>query len=400
LYDAFRSTGRVVGAGAHRLPLGRLLVISQIALSLVLVVTAGVFVKTLQNLLRIDPGYDSEHVVGARLDIRAAGYKQEQLAALYDQLLAAASAIPGVKAASLSLNAMGGGGIRMSGFNVPGRTGRPGQENYVTPDYFNAVGITLLKGRGFTRADVDGATKVAIISETAAKKLFETDDVIGAHFGYDSPEIEIVGVVRDLRPNSLRETPKSLVFRPLAQGPGEYINSIEVRVAGPTAPVATALRAAVRNVDPQLPVRDIATLSDLLERGLSRERLVARLAGSFGILALLLAAIGLYGVMGYSVSRRTNEMGVRLALGASPGGVRMLVLRESLLLCVAGIVFGFVLLLPVRGITGRLVYGMSPRDPATVAIATGILLLVTAAAAFIPAWRASRIDPVDAIRSA
>jgi predicted permease len=400
LYDAFRSTGRVVGAGAHRLPLGRLLVISQIALSLVLVVTAGVFVKTLQNLLRIDPGFDSEHVVGARLDIRAAGYKQEQLPALYDQLLAAASAIPGVKAASLSLNAMGGGSIRMSGFNVPGRTGRPGQENYVTPEYFNAVGITLLKGRGFTRADVDGATKVAIISETAAKKLFETDDVIGAHFGYDTPEIEIVGVVRDLRPNSLRETPKSLVFRPLAQGPGEYINSIEVRVAGPTAPVATALRAAVRKVDPQLPVRDIATISELLERGLSRERLVARLAGSFGVLALLLAAIGLYGVMGYSVSRRTNEMGVRLALGASPGGVRMLVLRESLMLCFAGIVFGFVLLLPVKGITGRLVYGMSPRDPATVAIATGILLLVTAAAAFIPAWRASRIDPVDAIRSA
>jgi ABC-type lipoprotein release transport system permease subunit len=186
----------------------------------------------------------------------------------------------------------------------------------------------------------------------------------------------------------------------LAQGPGEYINSIEMRVAGPTAPVAAALRAALKNVDPQLPVRDVTTLSDLLERGLSRERLVARLAGSFGILALLLAAIGLYGVMGYSVSRRTNEMGVRLALGASPGGLRVLVLKESLALCAAGIVLGFVLLLPVKGLTGQLVYGMSPRDPATVAIATSILLMVTAAAAFIPAWRASRIDPVDAIRSA
>ena len=402
LYDAFRASGRgVVGAGGHRLPLGRLLVISQIALSLVLVVTAGVFVKTLQNLLQIDPGYDREHVITARLDPRAAGYKPEQLTALNDKLLAAATTIPGVKAASLSLNAMGGGSIRMSGFNVPGRQGRPGQENYVTPDYFNMAGIRLLQGRSFTQADAEGAPKVAIISQTAAEKFFGTDKVIGAHFGYgDKPELEVVGVVRDLRPNSLRETPTSLVFRPLAQGPGEYINSIEVRVAGPIAPVAAALRAALKTVDPQLPVRDVATLSDLLERGLSRERLVARLAGSFGVLALLLAAIGLYGVMGYSVSRRTNEMGVRLALGASPAGLRVLVLRESLALCVAGIVFGFVLLLPVKGLTGQLVYGMSPRDPATVVIATTILLLVTAAAAFIPAWRASRIDPVDAIRSA
>ena len=401
LYDAFRSTGRVVGAGAHRLPLGRLLVISQIALSLVLVVTAGVFVKTLQNLLRIDPGYDSGHVVGARLDIRAAGYKAEQLPALYDQLLAETSAIPGVQSASLSVNAMGGGSTRISGFNVPGRpSGRPGQENYVTPDYFNTVGIRLLQGRFFTRADAAAAPKVAIISETAAEKLFGTDKVIGARFGYDSPDTEIIGVVRDLRPNSLRDAPKSLVFRPLAQGTDEFINSVELRVAGPTAPVATALRAALRKVDPQLPVRDVTTLSELLERGLSRERLVARLAGSFGVLALLLAAVGLYGVMGYSVSRRTNEMGVRLALGASPGGVRMLVLRESLALCAAGILLGFVLLLPVKGLTGQLVYGMSPRDPATVVIATTILALVTAAAAFIPAWRASRIDPVDAIRSA
>jgi ABC-type antimicrobial peptide transport system permease subunit len=157
---------------------------------------------------------------------------------------------------------------------------------------------------------------------------------------------------------------------------------------------------ALPEVSPSLPVREIVALSDLLERGLSRERLVARLAGSFGVLALLLAGIGLYGVIGYSVSRRTNEMGVRLALGASPGGLRMLVLRESVALSVAGLALGFVLLLPIQGLTGRLVYGLSPRDPLSIAIATGILFLVTTVAAFIPAWRASRIDPVDAIRAA
>ena len=407
LYDAFRGAGRVMGGrSSHRLPLGRVLVMSQIALSLVLVVTAGVFVRTLRNLLVIDPGYEREHVVVARLDVRAAGYDSAQLPALYDRLLGAAAAIPGVRSTSLSLNALAGGGTRTSGFVVPGRTLPPGesstaQENYVTPDYFSTIGMSIVAGRGFTRADKDGAPKVAIVSESMARHFFGTDRVVGSRFGYDTPpEFEVVGVVRDARVNALREAAPRLVFRPLAQGPREYVTSLEVRVAGAREPVTASLRNAIRQVDPMLPLRDIVTLSDLLERGLTSERLVARLAGSFGVLALLLAAIGLYGVMGYSVARRTNEMGVRLALGASPGGVRRLVLRESLLTSAAGVVLGLVLLLPVQGVTGRLVYGVSPRDPATVVLGTILLLAVTAVAAFVPAWRASRIEPVDAIRSA
>jgi len=407
LYDAFRGAGRVMGGrSSHRLPLGRVLVMSQIALSLVLVVTAGVFVRTLRNLLVIDPGYEREHVVVARLDIRAAGYDSAALPALYDRLLGAASGIPGVRSASLSLNSLAGGGTRTSGFVVPGRTLPPGesstaQENCVTPDYFGTVGMTIVAGRGFTRADKVGAPKVAIVSESMARHFFGTDRVVGARFGYETPpEFEVVGVVRDARVNALREAAPRLVFRPIAQAPREYVTSLEVRVAGPREPVTAALRNAIRQVDPMLPLRDIAPLSDLLERGLTSERLVARLAGGFGVLALLLAAIGLYGVMGYSVSRRTNEMGVRLALGASPGGVRLLILRESLITSAAGVVLGLALLVPVQGVTGRLVYGVSPRDPATVVLGTTLLLAVTAVAAFVPAWRASRIDPVDAIRSA
>ena len=406
LYDAFRGAGRVMGGrSSHRLPLGRVLVMSQIALSLVLVVTAGVFVRTLRNLLVIDPGYEREHVVVARLDVRAAGYDSAALPALYDRLLGAAAAIPGVRSTSLSLNSLAGGGTRTSGFVVPGRTLPPGesstaQENYITPDYFSTVGMTLAQGRAFTRADKEGAPKVAIISESMARHFFGTDRVVGSRFGYDNPELEVVGVVKDARVNALREAAPRLVFRPLAQGPREYVTSLEVRVAGPREPVTAALRNAIRQVDPMLPLRDITPLSDLLERGLTTERLVARLAGSFGVLALLLAAIGLYGVMGYSVARRTNEMGVRLALGASPGGVRLLVLRESLITSAVGVMLGLALLLPVQGVTGRLVYGVSPRDPATVVLGTALLLAVTAVAAFVPAWRASRIDPVDAIRSA
>ena len=407
LYDAFRGAGRVMGGrSSHRLPLGRALVMSQIALSLVLVVTAGVFVRTLRNLLDIDPGYAREQVVMTRIDVRAAQYEYAQLPAFYDRLLSAAAAIPGVRSASLSLNSLGGGGVRTSGFVVPGRTLPPGesrtaQENYVTPDYFSTVGMTLVQGRGFTRADKAGGPKVAIVSQSMARHFFGTDRVVGARFGYDTPpEFEIVGVVRDARVNALRESPPRLVFRPMAQGPQEYATSLEVRVTGAREPVTAALRNAIRQVDPMLPVRDIVPLSDLLERGLTSERLVARLAGSFGVLALLLAGVGLYGVMGYSVSRRTNEMGVRLALGASPGGVRLLVLRESLVTSAAGVLFGLALLVPAQGLVGRLVYGVSPRDPVTVTVGTAVLLLVTAVAAFVPAWRASRIDPVDAIRSA
>jgi predicted permease len=404
LYDAFRAAGRVFGAhGAHRLPLGRVLVVSQIALSLVLVVTAGVFVRTLRNLLDIDPGFDREQVVTARIDTRAAGYQPAQLPALYDRLLGMARATPGVRSASLSLLSMAGG-IRTSGFSVAGRTFSPGentaQENYVTPDYFTTVGMTLLQGRPFSDADRAGGPRIGIVSESMAKGFFGTDRVVGARLGYGTPpDIEIVGVVRDARVNALKEKPPRLIFFPLAQGPQEYVNSLDVRVTGAREPVMAALRSGIRQVDPMLPVREIVTVGELLERGLVRERLVARLAGIFGILALALAAIGLYGVMGYSVARRTNEMGVRLALGASPGGVRLLVLRESVVLTIGGILLGLVLLLPVQGVVGRMLYGISPRDPSTVALATSVLVVVTAVAAFIPAWRASRIDPVDAIRS-
>lgn len=405
LYQLFRSGGRVAGSrGSHRLPLGRALVVGQIALSLVLVVAAGIFVQTLRNLLHIDPGYEHEHVITARIDVRAARYESAQLPGLYDRLSSAVTSIPGVRSASLSFLGLATGGQQASTFRLPGRTFAPGedaaQENFVTPEFFATVGMPVLEGRGFTSADRADAPRVAIVSESMARHFFGTDRAVGARFGHDSvANIEVVGVVRDARVNGLRETPPRIVFYPLAQAPNGFASSIEVRVSAAPEAAVSALRNAIRQVDPTLPTREIVPLTDVLERGLTRERLVARLAGSFGILALLLAGVGLYGVIGYSVSHRTNEMGVRLALGASPAGVRLLVLRESVALSVAGVVIGLGLLVPVQGLIGRLVYGMSPRDPVTVAIATAVLLAVTAIAAFIPAWRASRVDPVDAIRA-
>ncbi len=404
LYDSFKTGGRVViGHGAHRLPLGRALVIAQIALSLVLVTSAGVFVRTFQNYLHIDAGFERARLVTGRLDVRAAGYKDDQLSSLHDRLLAALGAVPGVQSSSLSLYGLAAGTRRLSGMVVPGRMlppgGNSGQENFVTPDYFKTVGIQLLSGRVFTQADGKDAPKVAVITVTAARKFFGTDSVLGQHLGYDEPGWEIVGVVKDVRANSLREPAPPMIFRPLAQQSQEYITSFEVRVTGKPQNIIAGVRSALASVDRNLPVRDIVVMEDLIERGLTREKLVARLAGAFGVLALLLAAIGLYGVISYSVARRTNEMGVRLALGATPAKVSWVVLSDSIGTIISGLALGMLIWFPLLGLTRKLVYGLSPRDPVTLAVSVMLLLAVGTLAGLLPAMRAARIDPIEAIRA-
>jgi predicted permease len=401
LHDSFKTGGRVVNAGSHGLPLGRMLVAAQIALSLILVAAAGLFVQTFRNYAQINPGYEAERVMGARLDVRAAGYTHAQLPGLYQRILDEVRAVPGVRSASLSMLNLAGGGRRTGGFNVPGSDHqKQGQVNFVTPDYFATTGIVLLRGRSFTEADKNDAPKVCIISQATAKAFFGTEDVIGKRTGYGTPpEFEIVGLVRDVRANFIKERPQNLVFMPLAQGPQEYITSIEARFTGAPEPVAAGIRAAVNSVDRMLPVRDVTPLSNVLARGLSQERMVARLATAFGALALLLAGIGLYGVMGYSVARRTNEMGVRLALGATPRAVWWVVLRDSLVTVVIGLSLGLALSYPILGLTRRLVWGLSPHDPTTLGTAMALLLVAGALAGMIPAWRASRIDPIQAIRA-
>ena len=403
LYESFKTGGRVV-RGGHRLPLGRLLVVGQVALSLLLVVAAGVFVRTFQNLLNIDPGFERETLVTARLDVRAAGYDPAGLAGLYDRLLLETRAIPGVRSASLSLAGLGTGLQLISEYAVPDRTlsrdQRRAQESYVTPDYFATTGIRLIAGRVFSDRDDGNSPKVVVISRTTARRLFGTDSVIGKRFGYSGSALwEVVGLVADIRANSLRDEPPPMIFKPLAQEPRQYVTGIEVRAVGNTAPVITGLRNAVAAVDKRLPVRDIVPMEAILQRGLTRERLVARLAGAFGLVALLLATIGLYGVISYSVARRTNEMGVRLALGASPASIAWVVLREQLRTMAIGLTVGALLWFPALGLTQRLLYGLSPHDPAVFGVAISLLLAVGLLAGLVPAVRAARIDPIEAIRA-
>ncbi|MEO8448993.1 MAG: ABC transporter permease [Gemmatimonadota bacterium] len=405
LYDTFKTGGRVTGGRGVKLPLGRVLVVSQIALSLVLVVVAGLFARTLHNLLAIDPGYDREQVVEARIDVRAAGYDQEHLAPLYQRLLDAVRAAPGVRSVSLSLHGLAGGSARTSGLTIPGESRPPGfdnaaQENLVTPEYFATVGMPILRGRGFGPYDGPKTPQVVIVNEAMARYFFGSRDPIGLRFGYDeNANMEVVGVVRDAKVNELREATPRMVFHPLAQAPEEFISSIEARISGPVALVVPAVKRAVASVDQNLPIRDVTTVGELLERGLQREQFASELASLFGALAALLASIGLYGMISYSVARRTNELGIRLALGAKPKEVRWLVIRETLSLVAGGLGLGLLLLLPLVGAMRRLVYGLSPRDPATIVFAAGLLLLIGALAGAIPAWRASRVDPATALRA-
>jgi predicted permease len=386
----------------HRVPLGRMLVASQIALSLLLVTTAGLVLRSLVNMMGINTGYDAT-VVTARVDLRAGGYPVEQLPALYERLAQEVGALPGVRSVSLSAYGLAFGFRRISGFTVPGRSLTPphnaAQENFVSPAFFTTVGMRLLRGRAFAESDRDGAPRVAIVSESAARQFFGTIDAVGARFGFGTPpEFEVIGVVADARVNNRLEVPR-LVYYPLAQGPREYINSIEARVDGAPASITSAIRTAIGRVDASIPVGTVRSLGETLDTQLWRERLLARLAGAFGLIALLIAAIGLYGVVAYSATRRTNEMGVRLALGATPGGVRRLVLGDSLYTVLGGIVLGVALSIPALGLTKALLYDVTPHDPAALAIASLLLLTIGILAAAVPAWRASRINPLTAIRA-
>ena len=395
---------RTTARSLHRLPWGRLLVVSQIALSLALVTGAGLFVRTLRNIMQIDTGFEHEQVIEARVDARAAGYQYQELPALHQRILDAVGALPGVRGVGLAMNGLATGATRTSGFQVPGITRAPdwngsGQENYVSPGWFSVVGLTILRGREFTPQDRGDGPRVAVVSQSFARHFFGTEDVVGRRFGYDDPKMEVVGVARDARVNALKQRPRRLVFYPLAQGPQEYIQSIEVRVAGPPQGVARAVRAALAQSEPLLPLREVIPVGDLLARGLSRERLLARLAGVFSGLALLLAAVGLYGVLAYSVSRRTPEIGVRLALGASPSTVSRLILRECTGIVAIGIVIGLILWIPVHRLLDTLVYGLSSFDPSTLSFAGVLLLVVALVAGSLPAWRAARVDPARTLRN-
>jgi predicted permease len=407
LKDAIQSGSRLTAAGERLgpLPFGRLLVVAQVALSITLLVAAILYLRTYRNLLAVETGFQGSEVLFARSDPHLAGLTEDQLPALYDRLLAQATRVPGARAASLAMAGAVTGWQRISAITIEGMPARSGsdgsvREDYVSDAHFDTLGIAFVRGRRFTERDDARAPKVAIVNEAMARKFFGDVDPVGKRFGYGTPaDVEIVGVIRDARLDGLRAPPPAIVFYPLRQV-SQYAGHLYVRVDAASAGAArSALRRAVNEAAPNLAVREIATLGELAQRTATRERLLSQLTAAFGLLAVGVACLGLYASLSYSVVRRTRELGVRLALGALPSALRWQVLRETMRLVAIGAVAGLLLAALATSWVATLLYGLSPRDPLTFALATVVLAGVGALAGLVPAWRASRVDPLIALRA-
>jgi predicted permease len=395
------------GAGAERsrVPVGKLLVIAQVSLSLLLLIGSGLFLRSLGNLDQVKPGFARDHLLLARLNPRLLGLSDAQLANLYQRLLDRVVALPGVRSTSLSLHPLLSGSSRTSSAKVAGYTPRPTesmevQVMLVTPGYFDTVGMQLVEGRAMGPQDRAGAAAVAVINQAMARRFFPPGPVAGRRLGLKkrADETEIVGMVRDARMNSLKEEAPPTVFLPVAQEV-DALGDLEVRTAGDPGALAAALRQALREVEPGLPIISIRTLEEQIGRSLGSEHAVARLTAIFGLLALALAGIGLYGVMAYGVARRTNEIGLRMALGARRASILGLVLRETLLLTAVGIALGLPAALAAAPLAKSQLFGLTASDPPTLAIATLLMILVTATTGLLPAQRAASVDPMIALRA-
>jgi predicted permease len=393
------------GKGAARAtsqsPLGKALVVAQVALSLVLLVGAGLFVRTLINLQKLPTGFNQENVMLFRLYTLMLGYERAQFAPLLREVEEKVKAVPGVQSASFSSFIFNQGQWTTRVFTDDQPEGQGSvRQNLVGPDYFTTMGIPLVAGRSFGPQDTASSQKVAVISETIALRLFPNVSPLGKRFGaYGRPanEFEIVGVVKDAKYGTVTEQLRPIVYYSHAQIP-QPLDNFVVRFSGAQESAVPQVRQAIREVNRNLPIDEVMSLSEHIGRSLTRQKLVARLASFFGLLALLLTCVGLYGVLSYSVARRTKEIGIRMALGASPGNALLLALREALTLVIIGVVLGLAASLAATRTASTLLFDVKPNDPLTILLATLFLLTIAALAVYLPARRAARVDPIVALR--
>jgi putative ABC transport system permease protein len=416
LAPAFRASGAsanlagALNAGSARAPrarVGRALVVAQVSLSLLLLISAGLFIRTLENLRTLDPGFRSQDVLLVKVDATRAGYDRAVLRRFNQSVVALAEGLPGVQSASLSLvPPLLGGGISLP-IAVDGRpieaAGGESAVNIVAPRYFETLGTPVLRGREFTPDDNDSAPRVAIVNEAFARRYLGSGDPLRqrlsvAGFGpLESRNAQIVGLVKDAVYERLRDAPPPTVYAPYEQM-GDGGVTVQVYAPGALTTVAAAIRTVVQPTLPATVPLQIYTMNEQIERGLVQERVMALLGTTFGVLALALAAVGLYGVLSYAVAGRTNEIGIRIALGAKRPQVLWAVMRDAVWMLALGVALGLPMAWIVSRLAASLLFGLSPNDPATVTGAAAVLLVVGLAAGVFPARRASQVDPVVALR--
>ncbi|HSK46075.1 MAG TPA: ABC transporter permease [Candidatus Binatia bacterium] len=408
LNDSLRDGGRTTASGS-KLNLAKGLVIVQVALSLLLVAGAGLFLRTLWNLQSVDLGYTKEHLLLVGVDGISAGYKDARLSSLWHDLTERLRTVPGVQGATYSTNGLFSGSesnddIEVEGFTPSKNEEKEARFDRVGPQYFSTVGIPMLLGRDIGQEDTAAAPHVCVINEAFAKAFFKGRNPIGHHitqkFGDAKNTMEVVGVARNARDHRLRGDipPRFYVSGDQAMGGPNGSAVFEVRTAGDPEQMIAAVRKALLSVNEDLPVGSARPVVLSVDRTNAQPRMVARLCSIFGIMALLLAATGLYGVLSYGVARRTNEIGIRMALGAGKGRVIQMILRETGIMIVLGVVAGVVFTAIGVQLIKSALFGLGVLDPLAVLSAVGILTAVAFVAGYIPAARAARVNPTQALR--
>jgi predicted permease len=407
LIPALKNDAGGVARGGRRWELRRMLVVLQVALSVVLLVVGGLFARSLRNLKAVDHGYTPDQIVTMEIAPLRNGYKLDQQRSFFDQLSERVAALPGVKSVTSSPGSLPLGGARSEGeigeIEVPGFQSHPNEKptvlvHGINPQFFATFGIPLLRGRDFNARDSVGPYKAIIVNDSLARHFFGDENPLDKRVSMGPfKDLEIVGVVGNAKLGSLKETMSRTVY--YAENERFFgWQKLCVRAVGDAGALIAAIRQEVRRLDPNLPVFNVKTFADHINESISRERLIALLSGFFGLFALLLAALGLYGVMAHAVTRRTREIGVRMALGAQTGDVLWLVLGETLLLVSIGIAIGLPAALAATRLAKSLLFGLTPNDPLTITLATLSMLAIAALAGYLPARRATKIDPMAVLR--
>jgi len=413
--------GGVLG-GSH-VNLRKILVVAQVTLSLMLLIGAGLFIRTLLNLRTLDTGLKTQNLISFDIDPALNGYSGRRIRSFYQQLRDRVNGMPGVESAGLSAMKMLDGDEWDSSTSVEGYEPKQGEDmspnwNAVSPGFFKTMGVKILAGRDFDQRDENPIVenkpgppgddngpgwKVCLINEKLAKKYFGNRNPVGRHLGQGTDpgtkmNIEILGVFSDFRYQNMRDEIPRQVFVPYTTVDYPFSMTVYVRTSMPSAQMFSALRRKVHDIDPNLPIYGMVTLDDQLDRALVTERLIATLSVVFGLLATLLAVIGLYGVMAYTVTRRSREIGIRIALGAFSGNILWLIMREVIVLAGMGVGIGLPGAWALTRLAQTQLYGVQPHDLMTLLGATALLAFVALAAGYIPALRATRLDPIQVLR--
>jgi putative ABC transport system permease protein len=412
IQTTLKDGGRLT-AGAPRARMRNALLIAEVSLSLVLGAGAGLLVRSMYNLLSVDPGFNMDNLLTMRLSLEDRKYNPQTMRVFYDECLARVSAVPGAQSAALahSLPIRGanwGGSFVAADKPVPSRADLPESDRLrVSPNYFETMGIRLLRGRLFTAADAPDSAPVVVINETLARRIWPNEDPIGKRVKFGFPEDqdeeskpwrEVIGVVNDVKMNGVDQSTSMQTYAPFSQMPWASVGLV-VRAERNPAALASAVEQAIRTVDKDLPVFSISTMDQLLGNSLAQRRLTLVLLASFAALALSLAAVGMYGVISYSVRQRTHELGLRMALGAQARDALTLILKQGVKLTLIGIGIGLAAAYALTRWLESLLFGVRPADPLTFTVIAVVLMLVALLACWIPARRATKVDPIVALKT-